>query len=184
MISPTFTVSQSGMGLAGLRREMKRIVGYAAKVGVLASTAARDNSNLATGSTGKDSNNAEVGFLNEFGSATGYVAISAATGKAIKGAGVPERSFLRVPLTDHMQDKEAFVGKGVMSVIAGTIEPAGAAEVLGLAGVQTVGEAFASSGFGVWPPNTDQTAAWKGSNRPLMDTGQLADSIASEVTKA
>ena len=184
MISSTFTVSQSGMGLSGLRRVMKGIVANAAKVGVLDSTAARDNSNLAEGSTGKDANNAEVGLLNEFGSTKAYVAISAFTGKAIQGGGVPERSFLRVPLTNHMQDKEAMVGKGVMSVIEGNIEPAGAAEVLGLAGEQTVGEAFATGGFGVWPPNSDQTAAWKGANRPLIDSGQLADSITSEVIKA
>ncbi len=184
MISSTFTVSQRGMGLRGLRKVMKGVASKAVKVGVLASTAARDNSNLAEGSTGKDANNAEVGFLNEFGSKTGYVAISAFTGKAIQGQGVPERSFLRVPLTNHLQDKENFVGKGVMSAIEGNIGPEGAAETLGLAGEQVVGEAFATQGFGVWPPNSDQTAAWKGANRPLVDTGQLADSITSEVVKA
>ena len=183
-ISSTFTVTQAGMGLSGLRKEMIGIARTAAKVGVLRSTAARDNSHLATGSTGKDMNNAEVGFANEFGSVTEYHQVSATTGKSLSGSGVPERSFLRVPLTNHMDSKEEVVGRGVMSVLEGNIKPDDAAGILGLAGVEVVDEAFATGGYGLWPPNSDRTAAWKGHARPLIDTGQLADSIASETVKA
>lgn len=184
MISCTCTIEQSGMKFSDMRKTMKAIGAKAAKVGVLASTAARDNSHLTDNSTGKEMTNADVGFENEFGSATAYRQTSAVTGKTLQGTGVPERSFLRVPLLEHLTDREDMIGKGVMSSVTGEDTPAGAAEVLGLAGVQTVQEAFGTGGYGVWPSNGPATLAWKGHDRPLIDTGQLENSITSEVVPA
>lgn len=47
-----------------------------------------------------------------------------------------------------------------------------------------VDEAFSSSGFGKWQPNTPRTIEKKKSDRPLIDTGFLADSIDTKTFKS
>jgi hypothetical protein len=41
--------------------------------------------------------------------------------------------------------------------------------------------AFESGGYGTWDKNSDRTIKEKGSSRPLIDSGQLRDSITSDV---
>lgn len=184
MIAATFSLQSSGMLPKDLAKRAKAIGGGYSKVGILAATTGRDNSNLAPGSTGKDASNADVGFANEFGSVTGYVAIDARTGKKIHGAEIPERSFLRMPLMDHLEDKAALIGAGVVSSLVGDDTPKGATDALGLAAVSTVREAFATQGFGQWQENSPATIAFKGGQaNPLIATGQLRDSITSQTVQ-
>ncbi len=109
--------------------------------------------------------NAEVGFIHEMGSVE---------------RGIPQRSFLRMPIA--MKSKE---------IIKATLD--GAAELiakgnirmllarLGIACEQQIQLAFGSWGFGKWPANTLTTVLRKGSNSPLIDTAQLRRSIVSKV---
>jgi len=193
MITASVTISRTGLGLKDLTKTLTRIQSKAAKVGILQSTADRDNSNLAQGSTGLRNNNADVGFANEFGSVTGWRAISRDAGylpglglgrDEIHGDSIPERSFLRGPLATHLMDRAGLIGKGVLSSVSGQDFPEGAVEILGVAGVQTVHEAFDTRGFGLWPSNSPEVVAFKGRDDPLHATGQLHNSIAFETVAA
>lgn len=117
--------------------------------------------------SGKQLTNAELGALHEFG-----------------GANMPQRSFLRMPLTERlnkeMQRSGAFseqAFKGVMQ--QGTVIPW--LKKLAVLAESIVLGAFDSGGYGKWPK-------WKKgyTNRTgmiLVDSQQLRNSITSEVTE-
>lgn len=104
--------------------------------------------------------NAEVGFIHEFGTNR-----------------IPKRSFLRMPIFQKAEDILLLVKR------AGALKKLAAGrmiEVLGDIGIAceaAIGQAFASAGWGSWPPV-------KRGGSPLVDTGQLRRSIASTVTNA
>lgn len=117
--------------------------------------------------------NAEIGFANEFGVMTGPVKI-------------PARSFIRMPLQTHFYDK--LLSKKSLSkkefekaVKDGRAEEF--AKKVGIVAEETIQEAFATRGWGQWKPNADYTVKQKGSDSPLIDTGQLRRSITSKVIK-
>lgn len=137
-----------------------------AKVGVLSETNTR--------SPGEDGGtdagtNVEIGAAHEFGS---------------QSQGVPMRSFLRMPLNQRSkQIAESALGGDMASEL---IEAGGldlAAERLGIAAEAVVQEAFETRGFGTWPANSESTITSKGSDSPLIDTGQLRGAITSKVEK-
>lgn len=117
--------------------------------------------------------NAEIGFTNEFGKMTGYPRI-------------PERSFIRMPLKTRLEPKiktkKSLTGPELEKAIAEgkTVE---FATKIGLVAEEVIQEAFATNGFGEWAPNAPMTVELKGSNSPLIDTGQLRRSITSKVEK-
>jgi phage gpG-like protein len=130
-----------------------------ARVGVLGAKAIRTNGNI--GST-----NASVGAVHEFGL-----------------DGMAQRSFLRVPISDMLQKKMEAAGafdKDVLNEVvkSGSVLPW--VKKMAILAEQIVHEAFETGGFGKWP-------AWKtpgytnDHGRILEDTGQLRDSITSEV---
>ena len=89
-------------------------------------------------------------------------------------AGIPERSFLRVPLRSA-QDELAKVFKQLMKqVAAGDITFDQALNQLGAKGASISQEAIAE---GINPPNKPATVARKGSSKPLIDTGTLRQAI-------
>jgi phage gpG-like protein len=130
-----------------------------ARIGILAGKDARSD-----GSAG----NAEIGAAHEYGA---------------PGQGIPQRSFLRMPLINYLQ--EQMEKAGLLSELelkevikTGTMMPY-------MRKVATIAEmtvllAFDSGGFGQWPE-------WKNPNytnntgKLLMDTQQLRNSITSEV---
>lgn len=117
--------------------------------------------------------NAEIGFTNEFGRMTGYPRI-------------PERSFIRMPLKTYLhkklKTKKSLTGEQLEKAIAeGKTEQF--AEKVGLVAEEVIQEAFATNGFGQWAPNAPMTVELKGSDSPLIDTGQLRRSITSKVIK-
>lgn len=165
----------NGEELKGLKRvaqvlnEYKK---YKVKVGVLG------------GSYPNGENIAEVAYLHEFGSETPRTFMY--KGKKITIKGLPTRSFLRVPIrllfkkddlmTEYVKFKvfeefqEGYTGK--------------AFKVIGIESENIIKEAFATSGFGKWERNiNEQYIEAKGSNTPLIDSGQLYGSIASKVYK-
>lgn len=114
---------------------------------------------------GDSLNNAEIGAIHEFGDVTH-----------------PKRSFLRVPLADHitreMEKSHAFTPEALAQIVkAGTLFPW--IQKIGVLGEKIVLGAFASGGYGKW-------AAWsKGYTNNtgdiLVDSTQLRGSITHEI---
>lgn len=133
---------------------------HVVKVGIFGNKTAR------TGKS-KTKTNAELGALHEFGSFS---------------LGIPARSFLRWPLFFRQRFiiKEASAGATKLMFNGQWIL---VLKRLGIACERAVLQAFASRGFGSWAPNAPSTIARKGSDAPLIDTGQLRRAIASKVEK-
>ncbi len=93
------------------------------------------------------------------------------------GAGVPRRSFLRVPL--QMQADK--MDKVIVQQFRAAFETGQSIDqTLGIIGVQAVNivkGAFTSRGYGTWPDISERTKAEKGSSQALIDTGTLRNSI-------
>jgi len=150
--------------------KMKRLVGFlqngmpSIKVGIMGQKNKR-NDGIPT--------NAEIGFANEFGKMTGPVKI-------------PARSFIRMPLQTHFYDKllskKSLTKKEFEKAVDSGQADKFAAKV-GLVAEETIQEAFATRGWGEWKPNAPYTVEQKGSDSPLIDTGQLRRSITSKVMK-
>lgn len=134
------------------------------KVGILGDNVARKDGEL---------NNAEIGFVNEFGKMTGYPKI-------------PARSFIRMPLNtrfrEKLRTKKSLTGDELeKAIVEGKTEEF--ARKVGLVAEEVIQEAFSTNGFGQWKPNAELTVQLKGSSSPLIDTGQLRRSISSKVIK-
>lgn len=113
--------------------------------------------------------NAEIGALYEFNDG--------------RNPNRPGGSFLRVPLIDHLESQLQDTGlldqKTLERVIAtGTITPW--VRKLAIVGEKVVMGAFATEGYGKWKPS-DMTR--KKNAQTLVETGQLRNSISSEVTE-
>lgn len=129
-----------------------------ARVGILSNKANR---------TTVGPNNPTIGAAHEFGTSTG----------------IPQRSFLRVPISEHLQKSMeksgAFTKEALKEVVRQKSVIPWVKTVAALA-EDIVTEAFASGGFGKWP-------AWKNPNyenntgQLLKNTQQLSRSISSEV---
>ena len=93
------------------------------------------------------------------------------------GAGVPRRSFLRVPFDikrDEMDEATAEQFRGVFE------KGQDVQRALGLIGTQArniVVMAFTSRGYGSWPDISPLNKEMKGSSQVLIDTGTLRNSI-------
>lgn len=128
-----------------------------ARVGILGSNGARGTADGLT--------NAEVGASHEFGTSI-----------------LPMRSFLRMPLTNHLGkallDAGAFTAVTLREVIRSkTVLPW--VQKMAIVGEAVVKEGFATGGYGEWRPSN---MAYKTNHQTLVETHQLRDSIASEVT--
>lgn len=150
-------------GLERVRRLLQDTNTKYVKVGVLGST----NNRSKGGST-----NAEIGFIQEFG--------------RMEKPKIPARSFLRMPLREHLKDEieksKAFKEDEIdKAVAAGNGEQL--VKKLGLVAEKVILEAFETSGWGKWKKNAPFTVKMKGSNKPLIDTGELRKSITSQVVK-
>lgn len=113
---------------------------------------------------GEATTNAEIGAIHEFG-----------------GPKMPQRSFLRVPIAEKLQEylelSHAFDDSVTKKVIAeGTIMQW--LKKVAIIGEQIVSDAFDSRGFGRWKASnmTD-----KQNHQTLIETQQLRNSITSEV---
>lgn len=125
--------------------------------------------NIRTGDTGPQGiTNAEIGLKNEFGD---------------PAERIPARSFIRMPLEHEGKNIEkAVVAKKdaiEQGMLQGNMDLA--YTILGIAGEAAISRAFETQGFGQWPANAPMTKAMKGSDKPLIDTGILSQSITSEV---
>lgn len=152
------------LNLAGMNQLAKLLKSASVtrvEVGILGNTANRTNGSQ---------NNAEIGLIQEFG--------------RTEDPRIPQRSFLRVPLRKHLKEEieksKTFSEQNIEKAIeAGNAKLL--AKKLGMLGEKIVLEAFESSGDGQWAPNAPYTIAMKGSDKPLIDTGELRKSITSRV---
>lgn len=97
---------------------------------------------------------------------------------------LPARSWLRMPLTDHLQNE--METNGLLSeetskkvVAEGNILPW--LEKVKISALAVVKKAFASNGFGKWKDLTPHYAKRKKVNQILVETGQLRESVAAKV---
>lgn len=118
---------------------------------------------IQSGDTNSDGQSlAEIAAYNEFG-----------TGR------IPARPFLRSSVEEHNNwtDETERVWNGVIN---GDVTPQYGAELIGDKAASDIQEKLTA---GPWVPNAPSTIARKGSDRPLIDTGELRRSIAYKVTR-
>lgn len=100
------------------------------------------------------------------------------------GIDVPRRSMLRMPFHLHGDKvlKDAQVDARAQLAHAARAPRATARRILarvGVAGENLIQEAFDTQGFGEWTPNAPLTVELKGSDAPLIDSGQLRHAVDS-----
>lgn len=149
-----------------LRAEIAKAASYQARVGVLGQTADRQDAGTLSNPHGL--NNAEIGLQNEFGS---------------QADNVPARSFLRVPIMIEVPKYLRKIKKDewIKAIVQNGIESA--LTQLGLIAEHVVIGGFGTSGYGTWAPNSPYTIFLKRSAQPLIDKGELRQSITSDVEK-
>lgn len=128
-----------------------------ARVGVMGDKNARVNNE--NGPT-----NAEIGAKHEFGS-----------------GGMPQRSFLRVPICDNFQkylENSGFFDIDALTNVVAEASLKPWVKKFGAIGVAIVLDGFDSGGFGKWKPSNMQRKEVK---QTLVETQQLRNSITFEV---
>lgn len=146
-------------GLENLLKALKQPRPPRVRIGILGDGARADQEGGPT--------NATIGAAHEFGTSS-----------------VPMRSFLRVPLAEHLNKRLAASGlldkKAMRDVIAsGSLVPW--LYKVAVIGEGIVQEAFDSGGFGKWPELKEETLHRKKVHQILVETTQLRNSITSEV---
>jgi len=112
---------------------------------------------------GSEFNTAEIGFVHEFGAGP-----------------VPERSFMRSTLHEERKDILSLTGKLLKKVVSGKMQQS---QALGLIGIDVADKISQKIVKLKAPPNKPGTIDKKGSSNPLVDTGQLKNSITWRVNK-
>lgn len=138
------------------------------RVGILGNdaTAARSKEDNASSSGSEPVTNAEVGAAHEYGTST-----------------LPERSFLRVPLTRNFNKNLRKSGAFDDDVIKDVLKegsPLRWLEIAKTVAKDTVLEAFATGGGGEWPQSDFSK---KHNEQTLVESQQLRDSITAVVLK-
>ena len=93
------------------------------------------------------------------------------------GAGVPRRSFLRVPFTTKKDELTKAIAKQFADVFESGKSAEQALGLIGTVAVNISKGAFTTRGYGEWPDITQATKDAKGSSQVLIDTGILRGSI-------
>jgi hypothetical protein len=162
MAGAKVTVKDVDLGWGELRKELATAAGGVyGKAGIIGAKGEAEHKG-----EGEDAalTNAELALIHEF------------------GLGVPERSFLRAAFDKNHPKYLEHLQKLVRAVYGGkmTIERA-----LGLVSQEAASDMrnLIRTGAGVPPPNSPATIARKGSSRPLVDTGQLINSITGAVVR-
>ena len=147
---------------AKLKVRAEEIASKRVHVGVLATGAGAQRVE------GSDISVVELAAIHEFGS---------------PAAGIPERSFIRSTLQVH--EREALRHKTAelcRAVILGAMSVDQALNLLGVWATAAIRRSITTGK--ITPPLKQATIDRKGSSRPLVDTGQLINSITHEVVAA
>lgn len=127
------------------------------KAGVMSGNAQRDGSEELT--------NVDVAYIHEFGSLENSI---------------PERSFVRAPFSKNREKYLDTLAAVVEKSFSGKMKPAKGLELIG---AQMAADMQNEIRRGIPPANAPSTVARKNSSKPLIDTGQLVNSITWAVTK-
>ncbi len=134
--------------------------GRVVRVGMLGRKANRkDGGNKVT--------NAELGAIHEFGSFSNNI---------------PARSWLRMPIHKESDKIAKEAGKASDKMVKDG-NMLGILKNIGVACEAAIQRAFASTGFGQWRPDKPATIRRKGSDSPLIDTGEFRRAVTSQVGK-
>jgi hypothetical protein len=158
-----FSVREIDHGFDKLKHVLKamRDQGAYVKAGVIGSKGAEVHGSIA----GQTITNTDLAAIHEFGAPS---------------VGIPERSFIRSTFEANKQDYISKLRLVVKNVYhgRGTIEAG--LKLIGLK-IENDIKATVRSGEGVPPPLAQSTIDRKGSSRPLVDTGQMINSVSSAV---
>lgn len=149
------TIREKDRGLAAMRRAAKEMKGSYVKVGVLGGS---KNARAA----GDPVSNVDLAIIHEFGS---------------PAAGIPERSFVRSTFESKRAEYLALLRRFAAQVYEG--KSLTWRRAFGLVGAKAAADIKnrVTQGAGIPPPNAPATVASKGSDRPLVDTNQLVNSV-------
>lgn len=142
-------------GWKGLEKTLKGK--YITRVGILGEKAQRQNGD-------SKKNNAEIGEIHELGLC----------------AGIPKRSFLKMPLEEKLFDKISSEKENYYNALKSG-KMVKWFQAVGIWCEEIIDQAFETGGFGSWAANSPVTIKRKGSSKPLIDFGELRRSITSEV---
>ena len=125
------------------------------RIGIFGGNAARSNGSV---------NNATIGAFHEFGTSK-----------------LPVRSFLRMPISEHMGpylESSGALNESVLKEVVkqGTIDPW--LQKIAILAETIVADAFDTGGFGKWTPSN---MANKENQQTLVETQQLRNSITTEI---
>lgn len=114
---------------------------------------------------GEPIGNVELAAIHEFGA---------------PAANIPERSFIRSTFDKHREQYVNHLKKLLVHVYEGRMD---LEKVLGIMGLKMTADikSAVKSGSGIPPPLKESTVRSKGSSRPLVDTGQMINSVTHEV---
>jgi len=158
-----FSVREIDRGFDKLGHVLKAIrdQGAYVKAGVIGAKAEEEHGEV----NGKPITNTQLAAIHEFGAPS---------------ANIPERSFIRATFEAN---KPKYMSQ-LRNVVRGVYEGRGTIEAgLKLIGLQIENDMKrrVTTGDGIPPPLKQETIDRKGSSRPLVDTGQLVNSISSAV---
>lgn len=154
------TVKTDFSALKKFRSQLDELEKGRAQVGLFPENAGR------SADKGRIDNNPSLGFVHEFGHVEKKI---------------PERSFLRMPLTLHLGDAIRF--RDAADWIT-ALRKGGAKRVLaflGALGEDVVQESFSTRGWGVWPSLSLTTINRKGSSAILIESSQMRKAVSSRV---
>lgn len=152
----TFAIQDDDRGMAEIMRSLATLSKAEITIGIHAVDGAKA---YAKGKKNFKATTAFVGAVHEFGAPS---------------RGIPQRSFLRATVDSNSSRIEGFLFDAVAAVIDRVKDPMQAANTVGL---QVVGLVAKRIVQGIPPALKPATIERKGSSTPLIDTGQLRQSI-------
>lgn len=96
-------------------------------------------------------------------------------------AGIPARPFMRPAVEQHGQEWVDLLGQGAARAVEGGVSPR---DVLELVTLRAAGDVAKAIQAVTAPPLKPLTIARKGSSKPLIDTGQMIQSVTGKVETA
>ncbi len=101
-------------------------------------------------------------------------ALAAAMEYGVESQNIPPRPFFSNALKTHEKDIRKLLEKGHIAVLSGKLDPKKALGVVAQKVVDWIKDSIASN---TPPPNKPATVAAKGSDKTLIDSGQLLASV-------
>ena len=148
-------VIERDFGWRRIQDEVKKMKNAHVKIGVLSGAGVYEQSK------GEEVNLADVATWNEFGTLK-----------------IPSRPFMRNAFDQNITSLRTFISKQQDSIYSGKSSTQNSLELMGIWFKDKIQDTIEKGNFA---PNSEFTKAQKGSDKPLIDTGRLKNSIQHEV---